>query len=130
MKMRTKCFLILMLFSSVLFTAVAQDADSMIEKGFSTGDASLVGRNMADKVFCVIYPVRKSLVKDEAVKQLDAFFKESKPKGFSAIHDSRQENVRYIIGKIVTASGDFRIHLLFDTSKDNEEITQIRIESL
>ncbi|MEG1573828.1 MAG: DUF4783 domain-containing protein [Bacteroidales bacterium] len=119
-----------MIFASVLFTSAAQDVDSAVKKGFSSGDVNLISKNMADKVFYVFYPERKSLTKDDATKKLDQFFKDKKPKDFSSTHDSRQDNVHYIIGKLTTTSGDYRVHLLFDTMNGNEVVTQIRIESL
>lgn len=102
----------------------------MIEKGFSSGDEYVVGKSMGAKVFYVTYPIRKMLPKDGAIKMLGEFFAEKQARGFSIVHDSRQDNVRYIIGKLTTAKGEYRVHLLLNISATNEEITQIRIESL
>lgn len=122
-------FTLIMLFSLTCLTYSQSDI-SMIEKGFSTGDEYVVGKNMAARVFYVTYPTRKMLPKEDAVKTLGAFFADTKAKGFSVLHDSRQENVRYIIGRLATSKGEYRVHLLLNVSGTNEEITQIRIESL
>lgn len=123
------------IFTIVMFLAFAcktysQGSVSMIEKGFSSGDEYVVGKNMAERVFYVIYPTRKMLPKDGAVKMLGEFFAEKQARNFSVVHDSRQDNVRYIIGTLTTAKGEYRIHLLLNVSDTKEEITQIRIESL
>ncbi len=102
----------------------------MIKKGFAGGDEYVVGKSMAERVFYVIYPTRKMMPRDGAVEMLGDFFAEKQVRDFSVVHDSRQDNVRYLIGRLVTAKGEYRIHLLLNVSDTKEEITQIRIESL
>lgn len=112
----------------IISETYAQGNLAMIEKGFAGGDEYIVGKNMAAKVFYVLNPVRKMLPKAEAIEKLGQFFKENQPRSFSVVHDSQQDNVRYIIGKLVTAKEEYRIHLLMNVTATNEEINQIRIE--
>lgn len=108
----------------------SQESVPMIKKGFAGGDEYVVGKSMAERVFYVIYPTRKMMPRDGAVEMLGDFFAEKQVRDFSVVHDSRQDNVRYLIGRLVTAKGEYRIHLLLNVSDTKEEITQIRIESL
>ena len=108
----------------------ANDSRKAVENGFAKGSAEIVYESMADRVFMVVYPLRKPLPKDEAKNELANFFLQNKPKSFSVLHDSSQDNVIYMICKYATAKGDYRIHILIDVAGEAEKITQIRVETL
>lgn len=108
----------------------ADDSRKAVEDGFTKGSAEIVYDAMADRVFMVVYPLRKPLSKDEAKKELANFFSQNKPKSFSVLHDSSQDNVIYMICKYATAKSNYRVHILIDVEGEVEKITQIRVETL
>lgn len=108
----------------------ANDSRKAVEDGFAKGSAEIVYEAMSDRVFMVAYPLRKPLSKDEAKKELANFFSQNKPKSFSVLHDSSQDNVIYMICKYATAKSNYRVHILIDVEGEVEKITQIRVETL
>ena len=113
-----------------ILPCVANDARMAVEDGFAKGNAHIVSSAMADRIFMVVYPLRKPLPKADAEKELANFFMQNNPKSFSVLHDNSQDNVIYMICKLQTAKTSYRVHILIDVNGDDERITQIRIETL
>lgn len=117
----------------LLFMAIpmfANDARLSVENGFAKGDASVVASAMDERVFMVAYPLRRPLDKSEAEKELAKFFEHNKPTSFTVLHDNGQGGVIYMISKLKTQKGEYRVHILIDEEGETQRITQIRIETL
>ena len=125
-----KLLLVLLVMMAIVTSSFANDARMSVESGFEKGDATIVSEAMADRLFMVSYPLRRSLQKNEAVQELSKFFKTNPPKSFTVLHDNSQGGVIYMICKYETVKQSFRIHVLIDADGENEKISQIRIEEL
>ena len=125
-----KLLLVLSVISIIVTSSFANDARMSVENGFEKGDATIVSEAMADRLFMVAYPLRRSLQKNEAVQELSKFFKTNPPKSFTVLHANSQGGVIYMICKYETTKQSFRIHVLIDADGENEKISQIRIEEL
>ena len=125
-----KIFTILTILTLFVFHITANDARMAVEDGFAKGNAHIVSSAMADRIFMVVYPLRKPLPKADAEKELAKFFMQNNPKSFSVLHDNSQDDVIYMICKLQTGKTSYRVHILIDVNGDDERITQIRIETL
>lgn len=67
--------------------------------------------------------------KKQAQQILSNFFEENKPSSFSKIHSGGKTNSKFVIGRLNTTNGKFRISILFSKEDDIFKILQLRIEA-
>lgn len=122
----------LMVWGIGILFAVALTAGQLSEKVtqvFKTGQVELLAETLADKVIFIQLNVRNDLSSSECRKKLSAFFTAHKPEDFKILHQSTQGETGFVIGKLTTASGVYRIHCLFKTEEGTCRINQIRIDT-
>lgn len=115
---------------SILFTIAltAGELSGRVTRVFKTGQVELLTESLADKVIFIQSNVRSDLPAAECRKKLSAFFAAHQPENFRILHQRTQGETGFIIGKLATASGIYRIHCLFKIEKDVCRINQIRID--
>ena len=64
----------------------------------------------------------------EAVKMLSTFFGSNKPTGFSVVHHADKKDAGFFVGKLPTASGEYRVNITYRADGDKAIIQSIRIE--
>ncbi|MDR1938098.1 MAG: DUF4783 domain-containing protein, partial [Tannerellaceae bacterium] len=63
-----------------------------------------------------------------AVALLNSFFNSNKPANFTVVHNADKKESGFLVGKLATAKGEFRVNLTYRTENDKPIIQSIRIE--
>uniref|UniRef100_UPI003217F30A DUF4783 domain-containing protein n=1 Tax=uncultured Draconibacterium sp. TaxID=1573823 RepID=UPI003217F30A len=126
-------FLAVLLGSLTSVSAVnAQDKiPNDIVVSLTTGDAKLLSGYFNQNVELVVLDNDNVYSKAQAQQIVNNFFTNFRPLGeraFSVIHDGGKADAKYVIGKLKTEKGDFRIYFLLKKNEGKEYIHQLRIE--
>lgn len=120
-----------MLFTIVIAVSILQiqAADiTPVSNAMKAGNAELLKDMFAAEVDLVTPGVSKKGNGSEAIAILKSFFQSNKPSAFTVAHHADKNDSGFIVGKLVTANGEFRVNITY-TSKDGKIfITIIRIE--
>lgn len=102
-----------------------------INVGLATGDAKVLSTYFNQNVELVVLDNDNVYSKAQAQQIVTNFFSKFPPiekNAFSIIHDSGKENAQYVIGKLKTEKGDFRVYFLLKQNDGKQYIHQLRIE--
>lgn len=102
---------------------------SRVQSSFKKGDASLLKNDMDTEVEMILPSVNKKCPGADAVKLLDAFFKQNKPTGFSTLHQAEKTESGFYIGKLTTSANEFRVNITYRINNQSIVIQSIRIET-
>ena len=102
---------LLLTFALIFAFVCAQAADiTSISNAFKAGNASsLSGAS-------------------EAVSMLSSFFSSNKPSGFSVVHHADKKESGFLVGKLPTSSGEYRVNITYRAEGNTAIIQSIRIE--
>jgi hypothetical protein len=64
----------------------------------------------------------------EAVTILTRFFESDKPTGFTVLHHADRKDSGFIVGKLTTGKGEFRVNITYGVKENKALIQSIRIE--
>ena len=82
-----------------------------------------------DKVVDVALPgSSKKCNGSEAVSMLSSFFSSNKPSGFSVVHHADKKESGFLVGKLPTSSGEYRVNITYRAEGNTAIIQSIRIE--
>ncbi|WP_297086888.1 DUF4783 domain-containing protein [uncultured Draconibacterium sp.] len=116
-------------------TAIApqdnQKIPSEIVVGLETGNAKTLSTYFNQNVEMVVLDNDNVYSKAQAQQIVSNFFSKFPPvaeHAFSIIHDSGKADAKYVIGKLKTEKGDFRVYFLLKKNSGTEYIHQLRIE--
>ena len=59
---------------------------------------------------------------------LNAFFGSHKPTGFTVVHHADKKENGFFVGKLPTASGEYRVNVTYRAEGDKAIIQSVRIE--
>ena len=133
--LRTKkiTFLVFLLCSLMFFSKAK--ASEKIPKdiiiALQTGDAKLLSGYFNTNVELVVLDNDNVYSKAQAQQIVSNFFNNFTPvqeNAFDIIHDSGKADAKYVIGKLKTEKGDFRVYFLLKRNSGKEYIHQLRIE--
>ncbi|MFV0593966.1 MAG: DUF4783 domain-containing protein [Draconibacterium sp.] len=131
MQFTKKISLILILFITMLAgTALAQVPNDII-KSFDTGNSKLLSGFFNQNVELVVLDNDNVYSKGQAEQIVASFFKSFPPiekNAFTVIHNSEKEDPKFVIGKLQTTKGVFRVNFLLKKTGAKEYIHQLRIE--
>lgn len=127
--MKPKVITFLILFLAVTGIVTAQNIPEDIPAAFKAGDAQRLEKYMDEKIYLIIPDLKQQLPRQKAKEALSAFFLKNKPADFKTIHQSEQNNSGYMIGKLSTGNGEFRVHILMKIADKKYIINQLRIEN-
>jgi hypothetical protein len=65
---------------------------------------------------------------DDAVVILNRFFESAKPTGFTMVHHADKNETGFVVGKLATGSGEFRVNITYCTKENQVLMQSIRIE--
>lgn len=121
-------FLTMILLMGSVMASYAVEITPVIN-AFNKGDASAIRQNMNEEVDLALPGVTKKCNPAEAVSQLNAFFGKAKPSGFSVLHHADKKESGFLVGKLPTSAGEYRVNITYKTDDNNKAIIQsIRIE--
>ena len=66
--------------------------------------------------------------KGEALARLERFLLEKKPNAFDILHHAEKNESGFLVAKLKTEKGDFRVNITYRTEKEKAIIQSIRIE--
>ena len=118
---------LLLTFALIFAFVCAQAADiTSISNAFKAGNAS---SGAMDKVVDVALPgSSKKCNGSEAVSMLSSFFSSNKPSGFSVVHHADKKESGFLVGKLPTSSGEYRVNITYRAEGNTAIIQSIRIE--
>ncbi|MCK3683927.1 DUF4783 domain-containing protein [Maribellus sp. YY47] len=131
MQLSKKISIVAILFLSLMaFHASAQVPKDII-KSFDTGDSKLLSGFFNQDVELVVLDNDNVYSKAQAEQIVASFFKSFPPiekSAFTVIHNSEKEDPKFVIGKLQTTKGNFRVNFLLKKTGAKEYIHQLRIE--
>lgn len=99
-----------------------------ISSAFKEGKASTLSGAMDQQVDMALPGSSKKCNGSEAVKMLSTFFANNKPGGFSVVHHADKKDAGFFVGKLPTASGEYRVNITYRADGNKAIIQSIRIE--
>lgn len=121
-----RLFLTLVLALACL-SAMAADIVA-ISNAFKGGNASSLNTTMDTEVDMALPGTSKKCNANDAVSMLNAFFGSNKPSGFTVVHHADKKETGFFVGKLPTASGEFRVNVTYRADGNKAIIQSIRIE--
>ena len=123
---------ILISFVPVIFLLLLADftfgqIPQQIGTGLKAGNAKMVASCFNDNVELVILDKENVCSKEQGEMILSDFFSKNKPVDFKITHQSGTDSA-YGIGKMQTATGNFRIYFMLKNFANKPLIVQLRIE--
>lgn len=120
----------LLLTLTLIFSFLAVQAADItnISNAFKGGSASSILSAMDTEVDIAIPGSSQKCNGSDAVSLLNSFFGSNKPSGFTLLHHADKKENGFFVGKLPTASGEFRVNVTYRTEGDKAIIQSIRIE--
>ncbi|MDR1332750.1 MAG: DUF4783 domain-containing protein [Tannerella sp.] len=101
---------------------------TVISNAFTSGSATSLAASMDAEIDFALQGKAQKMTAAEAVTQLSGFFGANKPAGFTVAHNADKKESGFLVGKLATDKGEFRVNITYIV-KDNKIIIQsIRIE--
>lgn len=116
--------MVLLLAFVSLFAADIND----VSAAFKKGDAASLQGCLDREVEVVLPSGSKKCQANEAVKLLEAFFRQNTPSGFSILHQADKKESGFCVGKLSSSGGEFRVNITYRTQNNDISIQSIRIE--
>jgi len=104
------------------------DVTDDIGNAFRSGDAATLAKHFGKSIELVLLNKDEVLSKEQAQTIIDRFFKKNKPSGFIFKHKGGPEDARFVVGNLVTVTGNYRIYFLLKKQNDKSLIHLLRIE--
>ncbi|MDR3251904.1 MAG: DUF4783 domain-containing protein [Tannerella sp.] len=121
--------ILLTLTATLAFWSVNAADVTPITEAFRTGKAEALKGKMSAEIDIVVPDGSKKVAGEQAVAILDNFFKSHKVSGFTVVHNADKNESGFIVGKLSTDKGEFRVNITYTASKDGKILIQIiRIE--
>ncbi len=99
-----------------------------ISNAFKAGNASSLSGAMDKTVDVALPGSSKKCDGSGAVSMLSSFFGSNKPSGFSVVHHADKKGSGFLVGKLPTSSGEYRVNITYRTEGNTAIIQSIRIE--
>lgn len=119
--------LLALVMMTILEPAKAQVPDEII-LSLKSGNAKVLSEYFNQNVELVVLDNDNVYSKAQAEQIVSNFFNNHEPEGFGVIHNGGKEGAKYVIGNMVTKSGNFRVYFLLKQNQGKDYIHQLRIE--
>jgi len=117
------------IFAFILPFLSMQAADiTCITSAFKSGDAALLTGSMEVEVDMAVPGTARKGNGSDAIGVLARFFQSNKVSGFTVAHHADKKENGFIVGKLATDKGEFRVNITYCTKENNVLIQSIRIE--
>lgn len=131
MQLTKKISFIAILFITLIAVNASAQVPKDIIKSFDTGNSKLLSDFFNQDVELVVLDNDNVYSKAQAEQIVASFFKSFPPidkEAFTVIHNSEKEDPKFVIGKLKTTKGNFRVNFLLKKTGTKEYIHQLRIE--
>jgi hypothetical protein len=117
------------MFAFMLSVLSMQAGDiTMIVNAFKEGKAT-ENMNFMDSEVDIAVPGTSTKVSGaDAVVLLNSFFDSIKPTGFTVLHQADKNDTGFLVGKLTSNSGEYRVNITYGTKENKVLIQSIRIE--
>ncbi len=122
-----RCFLFAFILTLACVCVRAADI-TKVSNAFKTGNVSLISDVLDKEVDISLPDATKKCGNDEAVSMLSSFFRSNKSSGFSVVHHADKKGNGFLVGKLNTTSGEYRVNVTYRVEGDIAIIQSIRIE--
>lgn len=121
---------LLILLLALPFMAMTQGNLQQITSALGKGNADALAPYFDTNVEISILEDVDIYDKGEAVSVVKSFFASNAPKGYSQVHEgtSKGKDSRYVIGKLATSTGAYRVYLYLKSEGDKEIIQELRFD--
>jgi len=121
---------LLILLLALPLMAMTQGSLQQITSALGKGNAEALGPFFDSSVEISILDDVDIYDKSEAVSTVKSFFATNAPKGYSQVHEgtSKGKDSRYVIGKLTTTTGAYRVFLYLKSEGDKEIIQELRFD--
>ncbi len=122
-----KQFIFIAAFVFAALSLAAADIGS-ISEAFKSGNASALNGLMGAEVDMALPEATQKCTAGKAILLLEAFFGKNKPTGFHVVHHADKAENGFFVGKLPTASKEYRVNVTYRTENEKAIIQSIRIE--
>lgn len=123
-----KLFSLIFLLTFTLIPLHSQGISAGIIESFEKGDAKALSKYMNKNIEVKILDKEHVTSRSQAMRMLQDFFKNHKPKSFTISHKGNNSEVKYGLGSLVTSDGTFKVNLYFLGGEDKHLIYYLSIE--
>ena len=99
-----------------------------VNTAFKSGNASVLAAMFDAEVDMAVPGSTGKCNPKGAVDMLNNFFAAGKPSNFTVVHNADKKDTGFIVGKLTTAKGEFRVNISYRTDGNKAIIQSIRIE--
>ena len=99
-----------------------------ISNAFKGGNASSLSASMDKAIDMALPNSAQKCNSEEAIALLNKFFNTNKPSGFTIVHHADKKESGFFVGKLATASGEYRVNITYRSESNKAIIQSIRIE--
>jgi hypothetical protein len=110
-------------------SAQANEIPADLVRAFKTGNADAVAVYMNDNVELVIPKINNFFAKQQAKSILADFFRKNPIKDFVVAHKGTKENASFLIGSLISSTGNYRVSVFARKINGQLLVYQLRIEN-
>ena len=99
-----------------------------ITKAFKEGKAETLTGKMAATSDLAVPEKTLTCAGDQAIEALNSFFGQHKPASFTVVHHADKSANGFLVAKLHTEAGDYRVNITYKAENNTAIIQSIRIE--
>ena len=99
-----------------------------ITKAFKEGKAETLAGKMTETIDLALPEKTLTCEGDQAIEALNSFFGQHKPASFTVVHHADKSANGFLVAKLHTEAGDYRVNITYKTDNNTAIIQSIRIE--
>ena len=99
-----------------------------ITKAFKEGKAETLTGKMAATIDLALPEKTLTCAGDQAIEALNSFFGQHKPASFTVVHHADKSDNGFLVAKLHTEAGDYRVNITYKAENNTAIIQSIRIE--
>ena len=97
-------------------------------KAFKEGKAETLTGKMAATIDLALPEKTLTCAGDQAIEALNSFFGQHKPASFTVVHHADKSANGFLVAKLHTEAGDYRVNITYKAENNTAIIQSIRIE--
>jgi hypothetical protein len=101
---------------------------TIISNAFASGSMTSLAANMDTEVDLALQGKAQKMDGAQAIAQLNRFVETNKPTGFTVAHHADRKETGFLVGKLATGNGEFRVNVTYAVKNNKITIQSIRIE--
>ena len=99
-----------------------------ITKALKEGKAETLTGKMAATIDLALPEKTLTCAGDQAIEALNSFFGQHKPASFTVVHHADKSDNGFLVAKLHTEAGDYRVNITYKAENNTAIIQSIRIE--